>query len=915
MEMEPFGPANQTHTFRERVKHAFFALCDLDREHQHVRLHELCGSDAALLREVERLLDNDIKESLINTEFPTISDEWIGKTLKHYKILERIGEGGMGVVYRGEDVRLNRPVAIKLLGARMLGDHSQRERFLREAQAAASLQHPSVCTVYDIGEAERRPYIVTAYLAGETLESAIQLHQQTFSMAIDCAIQLAEGLQAAHSKGIIHRDLKPSNVILTVGSDGGTRATIIDFGLAQVKWGNRLTQAGRLIGTANYICPQLLQGEPIEEQSDIWSLGVILYEMLAGHPPFDAENRERLFFLICHENPKPLTSVRPELPPEIGRIVAKALEKDAERRYRTISNLLSDLRALRRGLSIVDLAHPQPDIPTLPAAIDRSRVAAKAPKNTDRTPRSLPNGRMLAASGVIVLAALSWIGWSRLHTPPVTGGSGLRIAVLPFEDLSAGERNERISQTLAESLAVQLAGFSNVRMVSSSAVRNLRERGAGDHQVSSQLRLDYLVTGHIERSGQTLRATANLISGRDFTIVCSKKVDLPWSDSLTMQNQFAESASREMGVKLALRGPDSAINGERSGDAYDLRMKARHTLLQYLDRQQPEFLETAERRLRRAIDLDPHYSDAFADMADLLMWKLYPPRGNRQALLSEARHWLDRTLQEDPKHLRADRLKGNLHLELGEFAVALEHSRRAVRLSPKDADSLHQLARCYGALGFFESALLENEKAIATDVPTMFPLYWQAWYLTELGRFHEAKEATVKLLEFDSRGIGVATSEALMDLHRGNYRRAREIFERMQHAGFNYNGHAEIGAALAIAASGDVAFGRTVLRKYTPDGPRLGDMNILLAAVSGDADAMVRFTRESTSFASYGWLARNARFFRNIAGRKAFQDLVFYLHRKWEADLAEIGPTLPIRPSELPKPDVFLASLRRQTAR
>jgi serine/threonine-protein kinase len=202
-------------------------------------------------------------------------------------------------------------------------------------------------------------------------------------LAIEYIIQLAAGLQAAHAKGVIHRDLKPSNVILAKQADGSLRAKIIDFGLALVSWGNRLTQPGRLIGTATYICPEFLQGKPIGEQSDIWSLGVMFYEMLAGRPPFDAENRERLFYLICNENPALLPTVNPALPKETGRIVAKALEKDAQHRYQDMGSFLTDLRALKRTLSVED--GPLPARPPQAAGAPEARARRK---NADPVLRS-----------------------------------------------------------------------------------------------------------------------------------------------------------------------------------------------------------------------------------------------------------------------------------------------------------------------------------------------------------------------------------------------------------------------------------------------------------------------------------------------------------------------------------------------
>jgi serine/threonine protein kinase len=340
------------------VKRLFAEVCDLDPESRKRRLRQF---DSQLRLAVEKLLQHDVPESIFEDDWKGDAfgsgdripppDDWIGKTVQCYKILDRAGEGGMGVVYRGEDVRLKRQVAIKFLRTHLIGDPRQRVRFLREAQAVAALDHPSICKVFDIGEADGRPYIVSAYIPGDSLEQAIRLGKLPLPTAIEYAIQMAEALKTSHDQGILHRDLKPANVLLATYSDGSSRAMIIDFGLARIGGRSELTAPGLLIGTAQYVCPELLQGKPVGQQADIWSLGVMIYEMLAGRAPFDADNRERLFYLILHENPAPLTSVNPDLPEEADRVIAKALKRDTKLRYLDMGSLLEDLRALKVQLS------------------------------------------------------------------------------------------------------------------------------------------------------------------------------------------------------------------------------------------------------------------------------------------------------------------------------------------------------------------------------------------------------------------------------------------------------------------------------------------------------------------------------------------------------------------------------------
>jgi eukaryotic-like serine/threonine-protein kinase len=468
-----------------RVKKIFLEVCDLEPEIRWQRLEELCGNDPKLRREVERWLKHDLLDSIFDSPASSagqavgeagqavvehesaswgataeILDPWIGRTVQSYKLLALVGRGGMGVVYRAEDVRLKRSVAVKFLNRRFLRDDRQKKRFLREAQAAAALDHPSICPVYDVGEIEGRPYIVTAFIAGDNLAKAIPPSGFSAGTALDHAIQIAEGLHAAHQQGIVHRDMKPGNVILAASAEGELRAKIIDFGLSQIGGTSELTEPGQLIGTAAYIAPEILQGKVVDQRGDIWSLGVMLYEMLSGYPPFDAENRERLFYVICHEEAEPLTAVRPNLPEDAARIVAKALEKDRDRRYGSVRDFLDDLRRLKRRVSRgeIALSGPEKALSTrisVPAAAETSTAAAPTPATSSKQTRRWMF--LVAAGAAVTVAAVVGFGLlgrkDAVNPPPevkrLTFDSGLALhpAVSPdgkylaFASDRAGEGN------------------------------------------------------------------------------------------------------------------------------------------------------------------------------------------------------------------------------------------------------------------------------------------------------------------------------------------------------------------------------------------------------------------------------------------------------------------------------------------
>ena len=270
----------------------------------------------------------------------------IGHTISHYKITEKLGEGGMGVVYKAEDTKLDRPVALKFLAPHLLRDDEARKRFEREAKAAARLDHPNICTVYEIDEAEGRTFIVMAFLEGRPLSVRIKEGPLKLPEALSVAMQMAEGLEAAHEKGITHRDIKPDNLMLMAGSRGLVK--VMDFGLAQLAGGSKFTREGTTLGTMTYMSPEQAAGAETDSRTDIWSLGVVLYEMVAGQPPFRGDYDQVIVYSLMNEDPEPLTAVRTGVPKELERVVNKCLAKEVGERYQGVDELLVDLRGLQR---------------------------------------------------------------------------------------------------------------------------------------------------------------------------------------------------------------------------------------------------------------------------------------------------------------------------------------------------------------------------------------------------------------------------------------------------------------------------------------------------------------------------------------------------------------------------------------
>jgi eukaryotic-like serine/threonine-protein kinase len=288
-----------------------------------------------------------------------------GRTIAHYRVLEKIGEGAMGMVYKAEDNRLRRTVALKFLSPQSFGSADEKKRFLREAQAGALLDHPNVATVYGVEEVEGHTFIVMAFVDGASVGEKLLLGAMPVDEALDIAIQTGQGLQEAHENGIVHRDIKPSNVM--VSHKGQARIT--DFGLAQVAGRSRLTRSGMTLGTPTYMSPEQALGKVTDRRCDVWSLGVMLYEMLAGHAPFEGDYEQVIIYSILNEDPELLAAQRTGLPPEVDRILAKALAKDPDQRYQHVDELLVDLRVLRKKIFATRMKPAHPQLANEPAVV------------------------------------------------------------------------------------------------------------------------------------------------------------------------------------------------------------------------------------------------------------------------------------------------------------------------------------------------------------------------------------------------------------------------------------------------------------------------------------------------------------------------------------------------------------------
>jgi TolB-like protein/Tfp pilus assembly protein PilF len=438
----------------------------------------------------------------------------IGATVSHYKIVEKLGSGGMGVVYKAEDTRLKRTVALKFLPPRLTCDLDAKERFIHEAQAASGLQHSNICTIHDIDETEDgQLFIVMDCYEGESLNEKLAHGPMRLEETVNVAVQVVNGLSKAHGKGIVHRDIKPANIFIT--TDGTVK--ILDFGLAKLAGGQtRLTKAGSTLGTAAYMSPEQARGEEVDGRTDIWSLGVVMYEMLTGQLPFKSEYEQALVYSILNEEPTEIEKLRPDVPPGIREIVKKALAKVPGERYERVEELAAGLR-------------------------------------------SVSEAHMLAASG---------------------DGVGRRepsIAVLPFANLSADKENEYFSDGLAEDIIDALTQVPGLRVMARTSSFAFRGKEADVREIGARLNVEHILEGSVRRMGNRLRVTAQLVKVSDGYHLWSQRFDRELTDVFAIQDEISQAIVEKLQVRLAGDRPLVKRHTEDLA-AYDLCLKARYHL-------------------------------------------------------------------------------------------------------------------------------------------------------------------------------------------------------------------------------------------------------------------------------------------------------------------------------------------------
>ncbi len=530
-----------------------------------------------------------------------------GRALLHYRILDKLGEGGMGVVWKAVDTTLDREVAIKVLHGEVADDPERLSRFTREARAVAALNHPNIVTVYSVEEAEGIHFFTMELVEGESLDGLIPEQGLPVERFFDLAIALADALAAAHEKGITHRDLKPGNVMVTRGG----RVKILDFGLAKLRrevdpalLSRAPTQTGTLegvvMGTPLYMAPEQAQGKPLDHRSDIFSLGIVLYEMATGERPFRGQTAADVISSILRDEPRPVDLIRPGLHHHLARIIRRCLEKDAERRYQSARDVRNDLQDLAREMEAGKL----PDL--APAAGPPARAGAK------RRVRTIP--AVIATAVLLSLALLVLLNRNRLAgfgRPAREAPTFRSLAVLPFDNLMKDPEQEYFVQGIQDALITDLSKIGALRVISRTSAMRYKDTRKSVPEIARELGVDALVEGSVLRSGGRIRVTAQLISGRTDQHLWAESYDGDPGNVLGLLNQVAGAIARQIHIVLSPELQQRLTSAPRvAPEVEETYLKGRFLF----NRFDPEDFPKALELFHRIIELDPGFAPAYAGL-------------------------------------------------------------------------------------------------------------------------------------------------------------------------------------------------------------------------------------------------------------------------------------------------------------
>jgi len=864
-----------------RLEDLFQRALDMPPEDRATFLDEGCKDDPVMRRRLQAMLDaseapSDVVSSSVENaarDFLVPSEPEVlppGSVFGHYRIVSLVGAGGMGRVYRATDTRLDRDVAIKTVAPGIIPSRRSLQQFEEEARAASALNHPNILTIFEAGELQGSQYIATELVEGATLRDKLAGGPLDVTRALDIAIQVASGLVAAHAAGIIHRDIKPENLV--VRADGLVK--VVDFGIAKFSEERRPMRAsasagsaganrytGTIIGTAKYMSPEQARGQSVDGRTDLFSLGTVIYEMLAGQAPFKGDTDSDVVAEILKTEPQPLSQAVPGVPPELSRIVARAMRKNRDERYESAALMLDDLRNLRDDLSF------------------RAKLGSSGRASwISGMRRRILVG--LAAAAALALGVVAWRTTIRTAASPHPRS----LAILPFHNIRPDAATDFLGFSLADAIITKLGSISLLTVRPSSAVAKYRNQEIDPRTAGSALRVDTLLTGSYIKDGANLRITAQLVDVKGLTILWHDTIDVRYDNLLAVNDRVAEKIISGLELKLTPSDVESLKQDTPSNRA------AYENYLRGVDLYALNDFESSIATLEKSTALDPGYWPTWTNLGRAYAANASLQFGGRRQY-QKAQEAFDRAMRLNPGSIEPRVYMANLLTDTGRVEEAVPLLRAALGQNSNSASAHWELGYAYRFGGLLEDSARECEKARGIDPSVKITSSAINAYFY-LGRYDQWLASLP-----DSNSAYILFYRGLGELYRGDSAAAVKYFDRAYDVDPALL-QADIGKAMAYEITGKTDAGIQLLREVES---KILDRGVIDAegiykvaqayAMLGDKTAALRLFGRTIEggFFCYPYLA-NDPLTANIRHEPGFAELLERARRRSEEFRVRFAP-------------------------